>query len=105
MFILYYKYNAIIGIIWYFCNPKSIIPKIVITLGVIFIVATIIMSIRIYFVTTSIYSYIDVVKKNLIKNNAPMVIKRSLIYVLSNKLSRCDAGVIFDKAEMIQGFI
>lgn len=44
-------------------------------------------------------------KKNLIKNNAPMVIKRSLIYVLSNKLSRCDAGVIFDKAEMIQGFI
>lgn len=44
-------------------------------------------------------------KKNLIKNNAPMVIKRSLIYVLSNKLSRCDAGVIFDKAEVIQGFI
>ena len=44
-------------------------------------------------------------KKNLIKNNAPMVIKRSLIYVLSNKLSRCDAGVIFDKAEMIHGLI
>lgn len=51
----------IIGIIWYFCNPKSIIPKIIITLGVIFIVATIIMSIRIYFVTTSMYEYILII--------------------------------------------
>ena len=51
----------IIGIIWYFCNPNSIIPKIIITLGVIFIVATIIMSIRIYFVTTSMYEYILII--------------------------------------------
>ena len=51
----------LIGIIWYFCNPKSIIPKIIITLGVIFIVATIIMSIRIYFVTTSMYEYILII--------------------------------------------
>lgn len=51
----------IIGIIWYFCNPKSIVPKIIITLGVIFIVVTIIMSIRIYFVTTSMYEYILIV--------------------------------------------
>ena len=44
--------------------------------------------------------------KTLVINiSAPMVIKRSLICVLSSKLSRCDAGVIFDKAEMIQGFI
>lgn len=51
----------IIGIIWYFCNSKSIVPKIIITLGVIFIVATIIMSIRIYFVTTSMYEYILII--------------------------------------------
>ena len=51
----------IIGIIWYFCNPKSIVPKIIITLGVTFIVVTIIMSIRIYFVTTSMYEYILIV--------------------------------------------
>ena len=48
----------IIGIIWYFANPKSVIPKIFITLGIIFIVATIIMSVRISFVTTSMFDYI-----------------------------------------------
>ncbi len=48
----------IIGIIWYFANPKSVISKIFITLGVIFIVATIIMSVRISFVTTSMFDYV-----------------------------------------------
>lgn len=48
----------IVGIIWYFANPKSIASKIFITLGVIFIVATIIMSVRISFVTTSMFDYI-----------------------------------------------
>lgn len=48
----------IIGIIWYFVKPKSIVPKIIIVLGVIFIIATIIMSIRIHFVTTSLFDYI-----------------------------------------------
>lgn len=48
----------IIGIIWQFYNSKSVIPKIIITLGVIFIIATIIMSIRISFVTTSMFDYI-----------------------------------------------
>ena len=48
----------IIGIIWQFYNPKSVIPKIIITLGVIFIIATIIMSIRISFMATSLYDYI-----------------------------------------------
>lgn len=48
----------IIGIIWYFYNPKSIIPKIIITLSLIFIVITIIMSVRINFVTTSMFDYI-----------------------------------------------
>lgn len=51
----------IIGIIWYFFDSKSIIPKIIITLGVVFIVATIIMSIRIYFVTTSMYEYVLII--------------------------------------------
>ena len=48
----------IIGIIWYFYNSKSIVPKIIITLGVIFIIITIIMSIRINFVTTSMFDYV-----------------------------------------------
>lgn len=48
----------IIGIIWYFFNSKSIIPKIIITLSVIFIVLTIIMSVRINFVTTSMFDYV-----------------------------------------------
>lgn len=51
----------IIGIIWQFYNSKSVIPKIIITLGVIFIVATIIMSIRITFVTTSMFDYIIII--------------------------------------------
>ena len=48
----------IIGIIWFFFNPKSIVAKIIITLSVIFIVTSIIMSIRINFVTTSLFDYI-----------------------------------------------
>jgi hypothetical protein len=48
----------IIGIIWYFYNSKSIAPKIIITLSVVFIVVTIIMSVRINFVTTSMFDYI-----------------------------------------------
>lgn len=48
----------IIGIIWYFFNSKSIAAKIIITLSVIFIVISIIMSVRINFVTTSMFDYI-----------------------------------------------
>ena len=48
----------IIGIIWYFVNSMSIAPKIIITLSVIFIILTIIMSVRIHFVTTSMFDYI-----------------------------------------------
>lgn len=48
----------IIGIIWYFADPKSVVSKIIITLGVIFIVATIIMSVKISFVTTSMFDYV-----------------------------------------------
>ena len=52
----------IIGIIWYFFNTKSIIPKIIITLGVIFIVLTIIMSVRINFMPTSMFDYIIILE-------------------------------------------
>ena len=48
----------IIGIIWYFVNPKSIASKVIITLSIIFIVLSIIMSVRINFVTTSLFDYI-----------------------------------------------
>ena len=48
----------IIGIIWYFYNPKSIVPKIIMILSTIFIVLTIIMSVRINFVSTSLFDYI-----------------------------------------------
>lgn len=48
----------IIGIIWYFFNSKSVVTKILITLSVIFIIVTIIMSVRINFVTTSMFDYI-----------------------------------------------
>lgn len=48
----------IIGIVWYFCNPKSIGAKIFTTLGAIFIVVTIIMSVSIHFVRTSLFDYI-----------------------------------------------
>ena len=47
-----------IGIIWYFFNSKSIVPKLIITLSIIFIVISIIMSVRINFVTTSMFDYI-----------------------------------------------
>lgn len=48
----------IIGIIWYFFNSKSIAAKIIITLSAIFIVLSIIMSVRINFVTTSMFDYV-----------------------------------------------
>ena len=51
----------IIGIIWYFFKPTSIIAKTIITLGVIFIVLAIIMSLRINFLTTSLFDYILII--------------------------------------------
>lgn len=48
----------IIGVIWYFCNSRSVIPKIIMALGTVFIVLTIIMSISIRFVSTSLFDYI-----------------------------------------------
>ena len=47
-----------IGVIWYFFNHKSIIPKIIITISIILIIVSIIMSVSIHFVTTSMFDYI-----------------------------------------------
>lgn len=51
----------IIGIIWLFFDPKSVISKIIITLGALFIVATVIMSIQIVFERTSLYTYLIII--------------------------------------------
>jgi len=51
----------IIGVIWQFVNPKSIVAKIFMVIGAIIIVAAIIMSVRINFVTTSLFDYILII--------------------------------------------
>ena len=48
----------LIGIIWYFYNPKSVMSKIVIGLSVLFIVLSIIMSVTINFTATSMFDYV-----------------------------------------------
>ena len=48
----------IIGVIWYFYNPKSIAAKVIIMLSILFIVLTIIMSVSINFMATSMFDYI-----------------------------------------------
>lgn len=51
----------IIGVIWYFYNPKSVIPKLLIVLGVVIVVATIIMSVRITLSAMSLWDYILII--------------------------------------------
>ena len=51
----------IIGIIWYFYDAKSLGAKILMVLGGIFIVASIIMSVRITFQATSMFDYILII--------------------------------------------
>jgi len=48
----------IIGIIWYFYNPKSVMAKIVMGLSVVIIVVSIIMSVSLNFMATSMFDYI-----------------------------------------------
>ena len=48
----------IIGVVWYFINPKSIMPKLIITLGSLFIVASIIMSVSITYTSATLFEYI-----------------------------------------------
>lgn len=48
----------ILGIIWYVVNPKSFLAKLLCILGSIIIVVSIIMSIRINWVSSSLFEYI-----------------------------------------------
>lgn len=48
----------LIGVIWLFINKKSIPAKVITILGAVFILATIIMSITMYFIPTSLNDYI-----------------------------------------------
>ena len=48
----------LIGIIWYFYNPKSYIAKAIIGLSILFIVLSIIMSVSINFTATSMFDYV-----------------------------------------------
>lgn len=63
------------GIIWLVNNPKSIVAKIITIAGSIFIIASIIMNIRIYFTTTSLFDYI--IMMVLIAIGAGLLIKAS----------------------------
>lgn len=48
----------IIGIIWYFFNTKSMGAKILIVLSIILILVSVIMSLRINFVTSTLFDYV-----------------------------------------------
>ncbi len=48
----------IIGLIWYFINPKSVMAKIIIGLGTLFIIVSIIMSVSITWVSSTLFEYI-----------------------------------------------
>lgn len=48
----------IIGVVWYFYNPKSIFAKIIMLLSAILIVVSIIMSVRFIFMSTSMFDYL-----------------------------------------------
>ena len=63
------------GIIWLVNNPKSIIARIITIAGAIFIIASIIMNIRIHFTTTSLFDYL--VMMILIAIGAGLIIKAS----------------------------
>ena len=47
----------IIGVVWYFYNPKSLGPKILIILGVIFIVVSLLMNMRISIMRMTLFEY------------------------------------------------
>ena len=48
----------LIGIIWYFYNPKSFMSKVIIGLSIVFIVISIIMSVSLNFMATSMFDYV-----------------------------------------------
>ena len=48
----------LIGVVWYFIKPKSIMPKILSGLGALIIVVAVIMSVNITLVSTNLFEYI-----------------------------------------------
>ena len=48
----------LIGVIWKVIHPQSLYPSIVIGLGILCILMTIIMGVRIHFITTSLFDFI-----------------------------------------------
>lgn len=48
----------IIGVMWYFFNPKSKMPKWIILIGVLIIVASVIMSTSFHFKGSSLFDYL-----------------------------------------------
>ena len=48
----------LIGVVWYFIKPKSIMPKILAGLGALIIVVAVIMSVNITLVSTNLFEYI-----------------------------------------------
>lgn len=51
----------IAGVIWYFYNPKSKAPKVLIVLGIVIVVATIIMSVSITLSAMNLWDYILII--------------------------------------------
>lgn len=47
----------LLGVIWLFVRPDELLPKIVIVLGVVFILAAVIMSVRFRFARTTLFEY------------------------------------------------
>lgn len=48
----------IIGVFWWVVNPKSFLAKVITVLGVVIIVASIIASVRFYFMRRKLYEYL-----------------------------------------------
>lgn len=66
-----------IGIIWLVNNPKSILARIITIAGAIFIIASIIINIRISFTTTSMVDYI--IMMLLIAGGIGLILKASFM--------------------------
>ncbi|MDR2502649.1 MAG: hypothetical protein LBC78_05315 [Oscillospiraceae bacterium] len=48
----------VIGVIWLFVRPKSIVPRIIIVLGLVFIVLSVLLSVRLVVMRQSLFEFI-----------------------------------------------
>ena len=71
------------GVIWLVNNPKSLFARIVTIAGSVFIIASIIMNIRITFTTTSVFDYI--IMMLLIAIGVGLIIKANSMARKENK--------------------